>query len=157
MLKNSEFPFEGSGLEGSGMHSNALNHTRHQPFIAYLTHDMSPPQVGAHAILHACSIANGAVIGVGAQVLDGAKIGANSIIEAGSLVSPGTTVPSNEVCRSLFLTPTWHSHISQMKLFLLTLFFFRLWYDSGMTDRLIRTFLQGLGRRPGQDDSKSFG
>jgi carbonic anhydrase/acetyltransferase-like protein (isoleucine patch superfamily) len=53
--------------------------------------------VGAHAILHACSISNGAVIGVGSSVLDGAKVGANAVIEAGALVSPGTTVPSNEV------------------------------------------------------------
>jgi len=53
--------------------------------------------VGPLAILHACSIANGATVGAAAQVLDGAKVGAGAVVEAGAVVSPGTAVPAGEV------------------------------------------------------------
>merc|ERR1712159_431374 len=53
--------------------------------------------VGALAILHACSIKDNATIGIGAQVLDGATVGEGAVIEAGSIVSPGKTIPAGEV------------------------------------------------------------
>ncbi len=45
--------------------------------------------VGHKAILHACTIGDYALIGMGATVLDGAVIGAKAMIGAGSVVSPG--------------------------------------------------------------------
>jgi len=54
-------------------------------------------QVGALAILHACTIGNGASIGNAAQVLDGAVVGAGAVVEAGAMVAPGKSVPAGEV------------------------------------------------------------
>jgi carbonic anhydrase/acetyltransferase-like protein (isoleucine patch superfamily) len=45
--------------------------------------------VGHKAILHACTIADEVLVGMGAIVLDGAEIGARSIIGAGALVTGG--------------------------------------------------------------------
>jgi len=49
--------------------------------------------VGHSAILHACTVKNEVLVGMGAIVLDGAVIGERSIIGAGALVTGGTVIP----------------------------------------------------------------
>jgi gamma-carbonic anhydrase len=49
--------------------------------------------VGHSAILHACTVKDEVLIGMGAIVLDGAVIGERSIIGAGALVTGGTVIP----------------------------------------------------------------
>src|SRR5438477_9495904 len=49
--------------------------------------------VGHSAIVHACTIDNEVLIGMGAIILDGAEIGARSIIGAGSLVTQHKQIP----------------------------------------------------------------
>lgn len=49
--------------------------------------------VGHSAILHACTVEDETLIGMGAIILDGAQIGARSIIGAGALVTGGTVIP----------------------------------------------------------------
>jgi carbonic anhydrase/acetyltransferase-like protein (isoleucine patch superfamily) len=49
--------------------------------------------VGHSAILHACTVKDEALIGMGAIILDGAVIGERSIIGAGALVTGGTVIP----------------------------------------------------------------
>lgn len=49
--------------------------------------------VGHSAILHACSVEDECLIGMGATVLDGAVIGAQSIVGANALVTSGTVIP----------------------------------------------------------------
>lgn len=49
--------------------------------------------VGHSAILHACTVKDEALIGMGAIVLDGAEIGERSIVGAGALVTGGTIIP----------------------------------------------------------------
>ena len=49
--------------------------------------------VGHSAILHACTIANECLIGMGAIVLDGSFIGKQSLVGAGSVVSPNKSFP----------------------------------------------------------------
>ena len=49
--------------------------------------------VGHSATVHGCYIETGALIGIGAIVLDGARIGRNSLVAAGSLVTPQTVIP----------------------------------------------------------------
>lgn len=49
--------------------------------------------VGHKAILHACTIGDEVLVGMGAIILDGAEIGARSIIGAGALVTGGTKIP----------------------------------------------------------------
>jgi gamma-carbonic anhydrase len=49
--------------------------------------------VGHSAIIHACTIGNDCLIGMGATVLDGAVIGEQSIVGANALVTGGTEIP----------------------------------------------------------------
>jgi carbonic anhydrase/acetyltransferase-like protein (isoleucine patch superfamily) len=53
--------------------------------------------VGHRAILHACTVADEVLVGMGAIVLDGAEIGARSIIGAGALVTMHTRIPSGSL------------------------------------------------------------
>jgi carbonic anhydrase/acetyltransferase-like protein (isoleucine patch superfamily) len=45
--------------------------------------------VGHQAILHGCTVGNGALIGMGARVLNGAVIGERCIVGAGALIPEG--------------------------------------------------------------------
>jgi carbonic anhydrase/acetyltransferase-like protein (isoleucine patch superfamily) len=47
--------------------------------------------VGHQAILHGCTIGDGALVGMGARVLNGAVIGAQCLVGAGALVTEGKT------------------------------------------------------------------
>ena len=49
--------------------------------------------VGHKAILHACTVGDEVLVGMGAILLDGAEIGARSIIGAGALVTGGKKIP----------------------------------------------------------------
>ena len=49
--------------------------------------------VGHKALLHACTIDDEVLVGMGAIVLDGAEIGARTIIGAGALVTKGKIIP----------------------------------------------------------------
>lgn len=49
--------------------------------------------IGHGAIIHACTIEDECLIGMGATVLDGSVIGRNSIVGAGALVTPRTIIP----------------------------------------------------------------
>lgn len=48
--------------------------------------------IGHRAIIHGCTIEDGALIGMGAIVLDGAVIGAGAMVGAGAVVPPGMVV-----------------------------------------------------------------
>ena len=49
--------------------------------------------VGHNAVLHGCTVEDGALIGMGAIVLNGAVIGAGSTVAAGALIPQGVVVP----------------------------------------------------------------
>ena len=49
--------------------------------------------IGHQAMLHGCTVADGALIGIQAVVLNGAVIGENSLVGAGALVTEGKTFP----------------------------------------------------------------
>jgi carbonic anhydrase/acetyltransferase-like protein (isoleucine patch superfamily) len=49
--------------------------------------------VGHKAVVHACTIHDEVLVGMGAIILDGAEIGARSIIGAGAVVTGGTRIP----------------------------------------------------------------
>jgi carbonic anhydrase/acetyltransferase-like protein (isoleucine patch superfamily) len=53
--------------------------------------------IGHHAILHGCTVAPNALIGMGATILNGARIGSNSIVGANALVTEGKTFPDNSL------------------------------------------------------------
>lgn len=74
---------------GSNIQDNAVIHLSddHPCLIGKLV------TVGHSAILHACTVEDEVLIGMGAIVLDGSVIGGQSIIGAGALVTGGTIIP----------------------------------------------------------------
>jgi carbonic anhydrase/acetyltransferase-like protein (isoleucine patch superfamily) len=49
--------------------------------------------IGHAGVLHGCTVDSGALIGIGARVLDGAVVERRAQIGAGALVPPGMRVP----------------------------------------------------------------
>jgi carbonic anhydrase/acetyltransferase-like protein (isoleucine patch superfamily) len=49
--------------------------------------------IGHKAMLHGCTIGDGALIGMGAIVLNGAVIGAGALVGAGALIPEGKEIP----------------------------------------------------------------
>jgi carbonic anhydrase/acetyltransferase-like protein (isoleucine patch superfamily) len=49
--------------------------------------------VGHNAVVHGCTIGDGALIGMGSVVLSGAVIGEGSLVAAGAVVLEGTQIP----------------------------------------------------------------
>ena len=50
--------------------------------------------IGHNAVIHACTIEDYCLIGMGSTILDGAVIRSNCFIAAGSVVTPGKEMPS---------------------------------------------------------------
>ncbi len=53
--------------------------------------------IGHRAVVHACTVEDEVLVGMGAIILDGAQIGARSIVAAGALVTKGTVVPEGSL------------------------------------------------------------
>ena len=53
--------------------------------------------VGHSAIVHACTIGDECLIGMGATILDGAEIGAQSIVGANALVTQNVKIPAGSL------------------------------------------------------------
>jgi gamma-carbonic anhydrase len=76
--------------ERTNIQDNCVLHVRKDSHPVILEDEIT---VGHSVTLHGCYVERGALIGIGAIVLDDARIGARSIVAAGSLVAPGTVVP----------------------------------------------------------------
>jgi len=53
--------------------------------------------IGHQAMLHGCTIHEGALIGMQAVILNGAVIGRNSLVGAGAIVTEGKVFPANSL------------------------------------------------------------
>ncbi|MBP8098039.1 MAG: gamma carbonic anhydrase family protein [Arenimonas sp.] len=53
--------------------------------------------IGHGAIIHACTIEDACLIGMGSVILDGAVVKKNGFVGAGAVLSPGKTVGSGEL------------------------------------------------------------
>ena len=53
--------------------------------------------VGHGAVLHGCTVGDGALVGMRATVLNGAVVGAGSMVAAGAVVLEGTQVPEGSL------------------------------------------------------------
>jgi carbonic anhydrase/acetyltransferase-like protein (isoleucine patch superfamily) len=68
--------------------------------VLHVTHVRHPLVIGAgvvvghQAVLHGCTVEDGALIGIGARVLDGAVVERGAQIGAGAVVAPGHRVPA---------------------------------------------------------------
>lgn len=75
--------------ERSNIQDNVSGHAD-EGFPLILGNDVS---VGHNAVLHGCTVEDGALIGMHATVLNGAVIGAGSLVAAGALVPQGVVIP----------------------------------------------------------------
>lgn len=57
--------------------------------------------VGHRVLLHGCRVKSGALIGMGAILLDDVVVEERAFVAAGSVVSPGTIVPSGKLARGI--------------------------------------------------------
>ncbi len=48
--------------------------------------------VGHRAVVHGCTVGDGALVGIGAVVLDGAHVGDGALVGAGAVVAPGVRI-----------------------------------------------------------------
>ena len=71
--------------------------------VLHVTRDRFPTEVGQEvtighrAVVHGCTVGDGALIGIGAVVLDGARVGAGALVGAGAVVAPGAEVPERSL------------------------------------------------------------
>lgn len=84
--------------ENTNIQDGTIIHATYKKYPTIIGNNVS---VGHGAIIHACTIENNVLIGMGAIVMDNAKIGSNSIIAAGSIVLPSTVVEPNSVYAGL--------------------------------------------------------
>jgi len=79
--------------ENSNVQEGAVLHTD----VGYPMHIGKNVTVGHQAMLHGCTIGEGALIGIQAVVLNGARIGKNCLVGAGALVTEGKEFPDNSL------------------------------------------------------------
>ena len=71
--------------------------------IVHVTHQRHPTTIGEgvvvghQAVLHGCTVEDGALVGIGARVLDGAVVEAGAQVGAGAVVTPGHRVPAGHL------------------------------------------------------------
>jgi carbonic anhydrase/acetyltransferase-like protein (isoleucine patch superfamily) len=76
-----------------GARSNVQEHCVLHTDMGYPLRIGADCTIGHKAILHGCTVEDGALVGMGATVLNGAVIGAGSLIGAGALVTEGKRIP----------------------------------------------------------------
>jgi carbonic anhydrase/acetyltransferase-like protein (isoleucine patch superfamily) len=71
--------------------------------VLHVAHRTHPLRIGAgvvighQAVVHGCTIEDGALIGIGARVLDGAVVERGAQVGAGAVVSPGRRVAAGHL------------------------------------------------------------
>ena len=73
----------------SNIQDNAVLHLA-DDFACFVGNDVT---IGHSAIVHACTVGDECLIGMGATILDGAVIGDQCVIGANALVTQGTRIP----------------------------------------------------------------
>jgi carbonic anhydrase/acetyltransferase-like protein (isoleucine patch superfamily) len=74
---------------GTNLQDLCVVHVTRERFPTWIGDEVT---VGHHATVHGCRVGDGALIGIGAIVLDGAEVGDEALVAAGALVPPGMKV-----------------------------------------------------------------
>lgn len=78
----------------SNIQDGTIIHVASARFPTLIGQDVT---VGHAAIIHACTLEDGAFVGMGATVLDGAVVQARGVLAAGSVLPPGKRVGAMEL------------------------------------------------------------
>lgn len=73
----------------SNLQDQCVVHVTRERFACEIGDEVT---VGHRAVVHGCVVRDGALIGIGAIVLDGAEIGEGALVGAGAVVTPGARV-----------------------------------------------------------------
>jgi len=71
--------------------------------IVHVTRVTGPTKIGSgvtighQALLHACTVEDGAFIGMGAKMLDGSVVESQAMLAAGALLTPNKRIPSGQI------------------------------------------------------------
>ena len=80
--------------ERSNIQDGTIVHVTSKRFGTYIGNDVL---VGHNAVIHGCTLKDGAFVGMGAIVLDGAVVETGAMVAAGALVTPGKVVKAGEL------------------------------------------------------------
>jgi len=73
----------------SNVQDNSVLHVTRDRFACEVGDEVT---IGHRAVVHGCRVGDGALIGIGAVVLDGAEVGEGALVGAGALVPPGARI-----------------------------------------------------------------
>jgi carbonic anhydrase/acetyltransferase-like protein (isoleucine patch superfamily) len=74
----------------SNLQDHCVVHVTKDRFPAWIGDEVT---IGHRATVHGCRVGDGALVGIGAVVLDGAEVGEEALVAAGAVVAPGAKVP----------------------------------------------------------------
>jgi gamma-carbonic anhydrase len=86
----------------SNLQDGVIVHVSHQTHPTILGEGVV---VGHQAVLHGCTVEDGALVGIGARVLDGAVVEAGAQVAAGAVVTPGHRVPAGHLALGIPARP----------------------------------------------------
>lgn len=76
--------------ERTNIQDNTVIHVTNKKFPTNIGSNVT---IGHNAVIHACTINDYCLIGMGAIILDDAKVGSYSLIAAGAVVTMGSVIP----------------------------------------------------------------
>jgi gamma-carbonic anhydrase len=79
---------------GTNVQDGSVLHVAHERFPLRIGERVV---IGHHAVVHGCTVEDGALIGIGARVLDGAVVERGAQVGAGAVVAPGHRVPAGHL------------------------------------------------------------
>lgn len=80
--------------DGTNIQDGTILHVTHERFPLTIGKGVV---VGHSAMVHGCTIGDGALIGIGARVLDGAVVAPGAQVGAGAVVTPGKVIPEGQL------------------------------------------------------------
>ena len=78
----------------SNLQDGVVVHVTRDAFGTWIGDEVT---VGHRAVVHGCTVGDGALIGIGAIVLDGAEVGEGALVGAGAVVTPGARIAARTV------------------------------------------------------------
>lgn len=78
----------------TNVQDGACIHVTHETGPTHIGNDVT---IGHNVTVHACTICDGALIGMGATLLDDCEVGEGAIVAAGALVLQCTKIPPHEI------------------------------------------------------------
>lgn len=85
---------DNTNIQDNSLIHVAKNNAKQQPLPTVIGSNVT---IGHGSTIHAATIEDNVLVGMGAIIMDGAKVCSGAAVGAGSLVVPGTVVPSGEI------------------------------------------------------------